>query len=615
MQARYLGYGITLLLAAFGGWLGPVGETEAWAQQRITITLQKDGEAILRQATDSTPVDDADKNWALLEEVEFESESKLGDFDWEPDETNGNRVTVRGQLLLHVDGAEQLELRELMFRRHPGQQIWRLGPGEFKRITRARDAALGRPQRPNVVVMICDDIRWDALSCAGHPYLVTPNIDQLAREGVYFENMFCTTSLCSPSRASIMSGLYAHTHGVLDNFTEYPEGFSSFPIQLKNAGYDTAYIGKWHMGEANDEPRPGFDYFVTHKGQGLYYDNTFNINGKERKLFPGYYTTVVTEMALDWLEERTETPFLLMVGQKAPHSFYLPEPKYMNAFDHVDLNYPLTSFRMDGKPEWMVKRHYTWHGIYGPLFAWRKSFPDDSAAGVNDFARMVRAYWGTILSLDDSVARLTDRLRDMGELDNTIFVFMGDNGLLEGEHGMVDKRTMHEPSIRIPMIIRYPGLTPPDRPKRISQQVLTLDLAPSIIEMCGAEPLPQVHGRSFQQLITQGDDEWRQAWFYHYNYEKQFPYTPNIRGIRTDRWKYIRYPHGDGGTDRHLAELYDLASDPREEHNLIHDQDKQDLIESLNSQLLELMQQADIGEDKMPLDEGIKSELPDKDIR
>jgi N-acetylglucosamine-6-sulfatase len=497
----------------------------------------------------------------------------------------------------------------------PGEDRWQIPPRERKRITQIRDRSLGIRRPPNVLVVLCDDIRWNAMSCAGHPHLVTPNIDQLAAEGIFFENMFCTTSLCSPSRASILSGLYAHEHGVTNNFTEYPAELASFPRQLQSAGYESAYIGKWHMGEKNDNPRPGFDYFVTHKGQGTYFDTEFNINGQERRVVPGYYTTNVTDMAIQWLQQERDRPFVLMLGQKAPHSFYLPEPKYEHVFDDVEVHYPQTAFDLGGKPAWMTKRLYTWHGIYGPIFAWRKDYPNDKASGVVDFARMIRAYWGTILSLDDSVGRLTKTLRELGQLDNTVFIFMGDNGLLEGEHGMVDKRTMHEASIRVPMIVRYPGLTPPDRPKRIREQVLTVDVAPTILDICGAPRLPRVHGKSFKQLVTSGDPAWRTAWFYHYNYEKQFPYTPNVRGIRTDRWKYIRYPHGDGSPDRHLAELYDMASDPNERKNLIDTPDMKPLVQQLNSRLTSLMRETGIETDKMPLDEGIKSELPEAGIR
>ena len=468
---------------------------------------------------------------------------------------------------------------------------------------------------PNVLLVLCDDIRWNALSCMGHPHLKTPHIDKLASEGMLFENTFCTTSLCSPSRASILSGLYAHAHGVTNNFTEYPDDMGTFPVQLQGAGYETAYIGKYHMGEQNDEPRPGFDHFVTHKGQGKYFDTEFNFNGKERKVVEGYYTTVVTDMAEEWIKDREqEKPWMLMLGHKAPHSFYFPEPKYENAFDDVEVNYPHSSFRLDGKPEWIKKRLTTWHGIYGPIFDWRKEFPDTSAAGVVDFERMVRAYWGTILSVDDSMGRLISLLKSRGELDNTVVIFMGDNGLLEGEHGMVDKRTMHEASIRIPLVIRYPGLAG-GKPKVVPEQVLTVDIAPTICELAGSKPLAKIHGSSMVDMLNGEDDDWRSAWFYHYNYEKQFPYTPNVRGIRTDRWKLIRYPHGDGGADRHMAELYDMANDPEEKHNLIEDPSQKNRVADLSKRLVELMAETGIVEDEMPMDEGIKGELPDKAIR
>jgi N-acetylglucosamine-6-sulfatase len=219
--------------------------------------------------------------------------------------------------------------------------------------------------------------------------------------------------------------------------------------------------------------------------------------------------------------------------------------------------------------------------------------------------------------VDDSVGRLYDLLRQRGELDNTVIVFMTDNGLLNGEDGMVDKRTMHEPSIRLPLVVRYPGLTPADKPKVIEQQVLTVDMAPSLLELCGAPPLQNIHGRSWVKLVRQGDSEWRKSWFYHYNYEKQFPYTPNVRGVRTEQWKYMHYPHGDGGPDRHMAELYNIEFDPEERHNLIDNPKYADVVGGLKVELDRLMCQTGLTPetDKMPIDEGIKKELPDQKIR
>jgi len=472
------------------------------------------------------------------------------------------------------------------------------------------------PRRPNILFILLDDLRADTLGYAGHPYVKTPQIDRIANEGVSFKNAFCTTSLCSPSRASLLSGVYAHKHGVTNNFTEFPAAMNSFPKMLQQAGYATAYVGKYHMGEGNDEPRPGFDYFVTHKGQGKYFGTEFNLNGERREVRPGYYTTVVTDIALDWLQrDHAGKPWMMILGHKAPHSFYTPEPKYENAFADIPVAYPESALGLDDKPDWVKDRLRTWHGIYGPLFDWRKKFPDDRPEAVKDFENMVHAYWGTILSIDDSVGRLRAWLEDSGQLDNTILVFVGDNGLLEGEHGMVDKRTMHEPSIRIPMAIRYPGLT--TEPRVVEQQVLTIDMAPSLLELAGSPALPGIDGRSWVRLVREGDPLWRKSWFYYYNYEKEFPYTPNVRGIRTEEWKYIHYPHGDGSADRHLGELYDLKQDPGERFNLVRRVDYDATVRRLQTDLNELMAATGLTPqtDKMPLDEGIKKELPAQNIR
>ncbi|MDP6848655.1 MAG: sulfatase, partial [Kiritimatiellia bacterium] len=468
-----------------------------------------------------------------------------------------------------------------------------------------------------VLFILTDDQRYDALGCMGHPHLKTPNIDLLAAEGLLFRNHFCTTSLCSPSRASILSGLYAHSHGVSNNFTEYPAEMISFPMRLQESGYRTAYVGKWHMGEKNDNPRPGFDYFVTHRGQGKYFDTEFNFNGKDRRVVEGYYTTVVTDMAMDWIKQQEKgKPWCLMVGHKAPHSFYLPEEKYEKAFDHADIQYPASAFNLEDKPAWFKKRLDTWHGIYGPLFDWRKTFPDSSPEAVKDFANMVRAYWGTLLSVDDSVGRLYAFLEERGDLDNTMVIFTSDNGLLEGEHGMVDKRTGHEPSIRIPLVVRYPGITKPGNARIVEEITATIDFAPSILDICGAKSLDKAHGKSWK-LLAQGDASgWRNSFYYEYNYEHQFPYTPNVRALRTLDWKYIRYPHGDGSPDRHMAELYDLRSDPGENKNLVNDPAHAETVARLRAELNRLIALHGDGEaDRMPVDQGIQSGLPDKDIR
>jgi N-acetylglucosamine-6-sulfatase len=239
------------------------------------------------------------------------------------------------------------------------------------------------PTRPNVLVILTDDQRWDAMSCAGHPFLKTPNIDRIATEGARFANTFVTTSLCSPSRASILSGRYARSHGVLNNFTEYPNDLPSYPRRLKEAGYETAYIGKWHMGEDNDAQRPGFDHWMSHRGQGNYFDNEFNINGTRRKI-PGYYTTVVTEHAVDWLKQPHSKPWMLILGQKAPHGGPIePEPRFAHAFDAVKIAKPANAddYANPDKPAWLKEGYTTWHGAGGPLY------------GLKEYDRFVRTYF------------------------------------------------------------------------------------------------------------------------------------------------------------------------------------------------------------------------------
>jgi N-acetylglucosamine-6-sulfatase len=213
-------------------------------------------------------------------------------------------------------------------------------------------------------------------------------------------------------------------------------------------------------------------------------------------------------------------------------------------------------------------------------------------------------------------------LKETGQLDNTLIIFTGDNGLLNGEHGMVDKRTMHEPSIRTPLVVRYPGLGKGtgDRGqgtgvRTIEQQVLTIDFAPSILEICGVAPLKKTHGTSWKKLAQGDATGWRTAWYYEYNYEQQFPYTPNVRGVRTDRYKYIHYPQGNGSPDRHMAELYDLKADSDETVNLISKPEHAKAVVELQHELQRLIAAADGLPDKMPLDEGIKSALPAQAIR
>jgi N-acetylglucosamine-6-sulfatase len=457
----------------------------------------------------------------------------------------------------------------------------------------------GGARRPNVVFILTDDQRWDCLGCAGHPFLKTPNLDRLAAEGVRFANAFTTSSLCSPSRASFLSGRYAHSHGVRNNFTEYPADLASYPRVLQSAGYRTGYIGKWHMGEGNDEKRPGFDYWASHKGQGQYYDTEFNVNGT-RQVIKGYYSHVVTNLAVDWIKSAPK-PFSLIVGHKAPHGLWIPEPKYAHAYDSLEIKKPESATLGPNTPDWVQRRVKTWHGIEGPLY------------GAKDYETFVKTYHETILSVDDSVGQIYDALRATGELDNTIIVFAGDNGFLLGEHASIDKRTAWEESIRIPLLLRYPEQI--RTPRVVDQMVLNLDLAPSVVDYCGASGLTAPHGRSFVTLLRGQTDNWRKSWLYEYNFENEFPYTPNVRSVRTDDWKYIHYPNGEGQPDTEMAELYDLENDPHEMRNLIASPEAQLKLAELKAELQRLLRDTGGLPDTMPVNPQLRFELPEASIR
>ena len=257
---------------------------------------------------------------------------------------------------------------------------------------------------------------------------------------------------------------------------------------------------------------------------------------------------------------------------------------------------PVTAddYASEGKPSWLKESFSTWHGLGGPLY------------GQKEFGRFVRAYLGTLLSVDESVGRIYEALRNSGQLDNTVIVFTSDNGFVLGEHGRVDKRTAYEESLRVPLLVRYPPLAQPGTV--VSNMVLNVDLAPSLVDLGNGEPLRNISGHSWKPLLRGWHPAWRSSFVYEYNFEKQFPYTPNVRAIRTGEWKYIRYPHGDGSLDRFQDELYHLTADPLEQRNLAVDPAYRAQRDNLASELQRLSR--DIGPDRMPIYGGITNVLP-----
>ncbi|HOZ48160.1 MAG TPA: sulfatase [Candidatus Hydrogenedentes bacterium] len=422
-------------------------------------------------------------------------------------------------------------------------------PGRTARAESARAA-----RKRNILFILIDDLRYDGLSIL-NPYFRTPHLDALAQDGILFDRAFVTTSLCSPSRASILTGQYAHVHGVLDNSTLLPADTPTFPQELQRAGYRTGFAGKWHMGGSTDAPQPGFDRWVSFRGQGVYYNPTFNIDGEQEKR-EGYVTDLITDYADEFIRASKDGPFMLYMSHKAVHGDFYPAERHKDSYAGKKFTRPASMADSEenyrGKPAWVRAQRQSWHGVDG---MYNKH---------TDFDTFTEDYAETLLAVDDSVGRIVDTLKELGLLDSTLIFFTSDNGFQFGEHGLIDKRTMYETSIRVPLIAHCPELFKGGQ--RRKEMILNIDFAPTMLEAGGVAIPDSVQGESFYGLLTGERTEWRDAWLYEYFWERSFPQTPSVLGVRTDRYKLMQY---HGVWDRY--ELYDLDNDPDEMDNLLAD--------------------------------------------
>jgi len=442
-------------------------------------------------------------------------------------------------------------------------------------------AAVGLQLRPipgarrrNVIFVLVDDLRFDAMGIAGHPWLETPNIDALARRGVRLPNAFVTTSLCSPSRASILTGQYAHRHRVVDNNSPIPGGTTFFPQHLQAAGYETAFVGKWHMGGESDRPQLGFDRWVSFRGQGSYLPTRDNLN-VDGTAVPqrGYITDELTDYAVDWLKGRgRERPFFLYLSHKAVHADFVPAERHKGRYANKPFTPPATmadtASNYDGKPMWVRNQRNSWHGV---------DFPYHSDLNIAEY---YRRYAETLLAVDDSLGRIVALLSERKLLDDTLIIFMGDNGFAFGEHGLIDKRTAYEPSMRVPLLMAGGGLP---AGTTVTEVVANIDIAPTVLDAAGLMS-PPMDGRSFLPLARGERVPWRESLLYEYYWERNFPQTPAMHAVRGARYKYIRY-YGLWDTD----ELYDLRDDPLEARNLIRDPAHRDVAARLNRELFDTL--------------------------
>jgi len=444
----------------------------------------------------------------------------------------------------------------------------------------SRSIAQTAKQRPrNVVFILTDDHRYDALGFMHpQPWLKTPNMDALARDGAHLKNAFVTTALCSPSRASILTGVYAHRHKIVDNNTAIPQGTRFFPQLLQKAGYKTAFIGKWHMGNGGDEPQPGFDKWVSFRGQGSYRPNPngLNVDGKHVPQ-KGYITDELTDYALDWLNGiPREQPYFLYLSHKAVHSDFVPAERHKGVYAKEKFNPPKTmdesGQNAQHRPMWVQNQRNSWHGV---------DFPYHSDLNIAEY---YERYAETLLGVDDSVGRVVETLRKRGELDSTLIIYMGDNGFAFGEHGLIDKRTAYEESMRVPMLARCPELFSGGR--TVTSVVAGLDIMPTVLSAAGVTPPPDLDGRSMLPLLEgKVDPQWRKELLYEYYWERNFPQTPTMHALRTDRYKYIHY-YGIWDVD----ELYDLQEDPLETNNLIFNPERKATIQQMNKTLFDIME-------------------------
>lgn len=460
-------------------------------------------------------------------------------------------------------------------------------------------------QKPmNIIFILADDHRYDAMGFMNKiKGLETPGLDQLAAEGAHLKNAFVSTSLCSPSRASILTGQYAHTHTVVDNDAGLPANLRFFPQYLQQKGYQTSFFGKWHMGNTDDQPQPGFDYWLSFRGQGVYDNPVYNINGKEVKQPEGSYTTdLLTDYAVSWMDNRNkQKPFFLYLSHKGVHAEFRPARRHQGKYKDLPLvcppsmyltatdssktygmvTPPQTRVNYRDIPQWVRNQRYSWHGVD---YMYHGQIPFDS---------FYQLYLETLQSVDESVARIVNWVKEKGLSENTMIVYMGDNGFSFGEHGLIDKRHAYEESMRVPLLVWAPGMVKPH--SVVEQVVMNVDLAPTFLELAGIPKPEQMQGYSFTALLKGKPAGWkRDKVFYEYYWESAFPQTPTTFAVRTDRYKYIYY---NGVWD--INELFDLQNDPYEMNNLIRDPAFRSIGLQLKTALFEWMKET--GGEQIPL--------------
>lgn len=468
--------------------------------------------------------------------------------------------------------------------------------------------------RPNIIIILTDDHAVSTIGAYGSKYGATPNIDRLAREGALFNKAFVVNSICGPSRAVLLTGKYSHTNGMCDNRDTFDASQDVFPARLKQSGFQTAWIGKWHL---VSYPQ-GFSYWNILPGQGQYYNpDLINMQGDTTQK-KGYATDVITDLTIDWLDNRDESkPFFVVVGEKAPHRTWMPDIADLGKFDKVDFPLPKNFYdsynnriaagmqdmsiektmkigydlKMRSEPDKLAAsflarmdpdQRLNWNAYYDKI---NEDFLKQNLSGKAltewKYQRYMKDYYSTTLSLDRNIGKILSYLDKNNLTKNTIVVYTSDQGFYMGEHGWFDKRFMYEESMRTPLIIRYPGII---KPGIVSNQIVSnVDFAPTFLEAAGLSIPNSIQGKSMMPLLKDPTVSIRKSAYYHF-YE--FPGEHSVLkhfGIRTSRYKLIRfYDH------KNFWELYDLKKDPTEMKNLYGKKSYDAIVLDLKAQLREL---------------------------
>ncbi len=454
-------------------------------------------------------------------------------------------------------------------------------------------------KRPNILYIMSDDHAAHAMSCYGSRINETPNLDRIAEDGVRLDNCFCTNSICTPSRASILTGKYSHLNGVLTLNHRMDGRQMTFPKLLQQEGYQTAIFGKWHLGHGGIHDPTGFDYWNVLPGQGLYHNPVMHDMGEE-KVFEGYVTDLITDFSLDWLERRDrDRPFCLLTHHKAPHRRWEPDDKHADMYEDIDIPVPETfdddysnrshaaaiaKMRIDRDLDEKDLKIPPPPGLSGQeLKKWK-------------YQRFIKDYLRCIASVDDNVGRMLDYLDEQGLTENTVVIYTSDQGFFLGDHNWFDKRFMYEESLRMPFVVRYP---PEIKPGTTNDDIiLNTDFAATFLDYAGIETPREMQSYSFRgNLRGETPDDWRTAMYYRYFMHLQGGhYVTAHYGVRTKRYKLIFYYEEEPGPQE--WELFDLEEDPQEMRSVYEEPEYADVVEELKAELARL--RSEVGDQTNP---------------